>query len=472
MVKTYKNLEEAFAILHNEQLFYFNILSSMTLKVVPGFPAAGGVYFNPKTQNCELFISEEHALTMSPTHLKVLLEHECEHISRRHMQIALDYMEDMTNKNNLRLANIAQDYLINDSISFWNAEAYGVKNYKGILAKREFLRGEFKRLEEINTDESRAELRKLQVENVLYFACMWPDIESLEELKNRKSHDISFIELFHILKKNNEQVSKEQESLDQHQPSKNESGDEKNEESQGKGSPSKDPGSPSDDGGGSDGESEAPAGLKEVPQHVADSILRKAADKTMEMTKGIGSISASAQMRLNQISHENLNLMAELNMFNNSITSSQKTRTWSKVNRRYPNMCKGSRKKNITKLVIWNDSSGSQWSEEIQQKVANAIKHLAKLNGDVEVLIGDTELKKVIKINDGRFNLNKFVIEGGGGTSPQFVYDYAKKNKADGVILITDGYIDSFKNPGIRTLTLLVGSQVKAIEGVKNIHLK
>lgn len=468
MTNKYPNLEEAFAILHNEQLYYFNILSSMTLKVLESFPYAGAVLFNPKTQTCELIISANSARLMSPTHLKVLLEHECEHISRRHLQISLEHIEDLKNEENRRIANIAQDYLINDSIQFWGGNSRTERNYDAILAKREQLSSEINALEEEGTEEGKKRAAELTAQNALYFGCLWPDIENFEELNGRKSKDISFIELYHILKKNSDKLKEDQDSMDQHQPDDN--GDE---EQDGQGS-----GDSQEEGDSQPGESSEGKGgnsktkLKEIPQYVADALIKKAAEKTMEMTKGMGSISDSARMRLEEIDKQKLNLKSELNIFNNSIVSTQRSRTWSKVNRRYPNMTKGSKKTTITRLVIWNDTSGSQWSVDTQQKVANAVKHLAKLNGDVEVVVGDTELKSVIKINDGRFNLSKFVIEGGGGTSPQFVYDYAKKNKADGVVLITDGYVQEFSTFGIKSLVLLVGDQVTEIKNIKNIHLK
>jgi predicted metal-dependent peptidase len=446
-----QKLESALSILMNENFYYYSFITDFEIKFVKS-KAIAYVSFNKKSQKISINIGIDKVEYLTPTSLKFILEHECEHLACRHLEMAASNMTDLSDPKNAEAFNRSQDYLINGRIKLL------IDNSTQLLSVRKELEPKIKALGESGQV---VEAQKLISENMLSFILHWAEIADIEELKGRTPFDVDFIELYNILNKKDESQSqnkqKSQDSADQ----LSEVLEESQMEIDSHGTPSDQASDPTS------------SETREIPQHIIDQNLNKAKEEfdKVSNSKQAGNIPGSAQMRLNELTKNTQSLKSTLSMFKQSVTNSLKKKTWSKVSRRYPNQTKGKRKDKVTDITVWLDSSGSQWTEEIMKKCLGVIKHLVDLKVNVKVLVGDTELQGKIDFSKVKFSIGKIQLNGGGGTNPQFVFDYAKKNNSDGVVLLTDGYVMNFDKFKIPTLAVLIGSQVKEIENTRNIKV-
>lgn len=215
-------------------------------------------------------------------------------------------------------------------------------------------------------------------------------------------------------------------------------------------------------GGGSGGGS----GQKRINQHPApeyedtlqevlssgqlDNIIKDAA----AACKGIGNLPGEVQDEIERLNKPpQVDWRAALRNYVAAKLPAQSTRTWARLNRRFPYIIKGNKKRRIPLITVAIDTSGSVDDKQLATFLPeiDAIRKIYKV--DVEFIQCDMTIQdiKLVKAKE------KFpaVFKGRGGTSmlPVWEYlDHEAKRKPDVVIYLSDlevnegDFIDKPKN--------------------------
>lgn len=448
---------KAMRVLYQYRPFYYHFLSGISKQLEAKGPAAAWVSYNKRTREIKVHLNFEYVQHYNYNTIALILEHEAGHLCLKHLiagnQGAYNaYPKDVVNK--------AQDFIINDSIDEYREQ------FDELMSRYVSYKAQIDQKQQAVALETNPEIQKKMVlevksfvddltkKDVLPFTCIVPKLADIEELKGRVIRDMTTLELCSILhkddqdqKENNQEQKDRGETLDSHDQS-----DEQ--ETQG------------------NEEKEAGGSENDIPQHAIDNMMKQAAEKTENQIKGQkpGTIPSFVSTRLESLEKSKVNFRKQLLIFAQTVINPSRTQTWARQNRRYPNQIKGSRTKQTSKIVVWVDTSGSNYSVPVFQKIAGHLKALSGVCGDVEVLFGDVTLHSKCKVGEKKFSLEKLDFKGGGGTDPQFVFEYAKKNKADGVILFTDGEIPEVKFTK-KVLAVLTGSSPTHVQGAKNIQI-
>lgn len=430
-------ITQAMRILFQESRFYYFLLAQIPKVVTKTLQAPGAVGFESGSKTVKIFLNESYLEHMTPGQLAILLEHEAGHLAFAHLEFIKNPPEGISRK----ILNQAQDFVINDNIKgfFENYDAL-MKQCEAAQAKMQALNMELVNpaITEERIEEVKKELDLLQKKNFLAFGCIAPKLAHIEELKGQRIREVSSLEIARLLAKKD--PNNQSQTLDEHPD------------------------------GGSSGENSNPDEIIEVPQHVIDQMLKEAADENAKSPHP-GTIPGEVERRLNEMHKSKMSFRSQLKLFAQKAIGNKTRQSWSRQNRRFPGQAPGVAPDKDSKLVVWIDTSGSVWDERTQMEMAGHMKSLVKHCSNVEVLFGDTQIasKTVFK---GNFSLNKLVFKGGGGTCPQFVFDYAKAVRADGVLLWTDGEVNEFNSFGIPTLVGLVTNHAREIPGYRNIRLQ
>ncbi len=136
--------------------------------------------------------------------------------------------------------------------------------------------------------------------------------------------------------------------------------------------------------------------------------------------------------------------------FARSVLSGETISSRMKVNRRYGLRSPGYRRQYKSKVIFAIDISGSMSNDDIAEGFAvvnSCLKH-----ADIDYVTFDTEIKDVCK------NMKKakdmFKISGRGGTDVAEVLQYAKDNKADGLVIFSDMCFCTPEQPPARVKVL------------------
>lgn len=439
-------------ILFKETPYNYFLLADMSKVMIQSYTYAAAVGYDKKTGQVKLFLSEPYLEYLSVGDLAIVLEHEADHVHWRHIFQKSVFSSDEKNR--------AEDYIINDTIIPLR------DNYASLMQRGELVRAKLKadaeKLQSGTLSKKKAEaLQKemfaYKVRNLTSVICLAPQLKDIPELKGRIIREMDSYTLAAILSKNEKENGRKNtgENHDQHNG----------------GSPSGEGQGDSNDNGG---ESQPEDGLgHEVPQNVIDGMLQKAADKLANTREGAaGNIPSHVEMRLRELKKSVYDFKRHCQMFAQRVLTQVKERTWSRLNRRYGSQTQGYNQKQAAYVVTWIDTSGSMFTESIFKEIAGHLKGLSQVFPNIDVLFGDTQIEFKVEIRNGYFDLNKMLFKGGGGTSPQFVYDYAKEKRADGVMLFTDGCVNSFDTYGIKSFVALVGSPIQEIPGMMNVEMK
>ena len=245
----------------------------------------------------------------------------------------------------------------------------------------------------------------------------------------------------------------------------------------------KDPESDSDNnnGGGGGGGSGSGSGKKRINQHPApeyedalQEVLSTAQvdnmimDAVKESSNGIGDLPGCIQDEIKRLNKPpQVDWKAVLRNFVAAKIPAQSTRTWARLNRRFPYIIKGNKKRRVPLITVAIDTSGSVDDDQLATFLPeiDAIRQIHK--ADVEFIQCDSQIQDVtiVKAKD------KFpaTFKGRGGTSMLPVWDYIdnkSKRKPDVVIYLSDlevyegDFVSSPKNYGI----LYVGTNKSMVE--------
>ena len=144
--------------------------------------------------------------------------------------------------------------------------------------------------------------------------------------------------------------------------------------------------------------------------------------------------------------------------FNTSVVTTNTVSTRKKANRRFDLDAPGRRRVYTTKIIFAVDVSGSMSDDDLAEGFA-VINSVCR-HAEIEYVLFDTEIKLVEK--KMKKAKDKFKIKGRGGTDFEMMCRYADKNKADGMIIYTDGYAPAPNPPkSCKVLWLLTGKDNK-----------
>lgn len=140
--------------------------------------------------------------------------------------------------------------------------------------------------------------------------------------------------------------------------------------------------------------------------------------------------------------------------FNTSITTTATLPSRKKANRRFDLEAPGRIRIYTTKVIFAVDVSGSMSDEDLAEGFAVINSVCSKAS--VEYVLFDTEIKLIEK--KMKKAKNSFKVKGRGGTDFEMMCRYAEKQKADGLIIYTDGYAPAPNPPkGMKVLWLMNG---------------
>ncbi|MGF7535697.1 VWA-like domain-containing protein [Bacillus mexicanus] len=151
-----------------------------------------------------------------------------------------------------------------------------------------------------------------------------------------------------------------------------------------------------------------------------------------------------------------------LSSFAQSLISTKKRYTWSRLSRKYGSLKMGTLRRKELNLLVSIDTSGSLDQKTLAQFLSeiNAMKNYA----NITIVQCDADIQSVESIDE--IDIDNFEVKGRGGTSFIPVFEFAAKKEIegtdftlqfepDGVIYLTDGYGPAPDYSNIQTLWVL-----------------
>jgi predicted metal-dependent peptidase len=162
----------------------------------------------------------------------------------------------------------------------------------------------------------------------------------------------------------------------------------------------------------------------------------------------------------------------ELRQFIGAGVRAETRTTRSKRNRRYGIIQPGHKRDHIAKILVVLDTSGSMYGERTEKVLSELYGiYQATPNLQLDVVECDAQIQEVFTYN-GKDELK---ITGRGGTQMTPGLIYARENKYDGVIFLTDGEFwneDFESNNKVKSLWVIADNAGYTSPIGKTIHLK
>lgn len=332
-------------------------------------------------------------------YIKLVLHHEVLHVALKHLVRRGD--------RDMKMANIAMDVMVN----------HFVGNFKQQLID---IFGEEEGLKEFNKRIAQ---------------------EHFESLKSVKLDDVTFEEIYEILKNDPKAKKIAGQSEDIHATW----------------------GEGSGDGNVSE------ADITPEQRAAIDGAMREAVKKLQESGKQAGNIPGCLKRAIDEILNPKTNWRKLLKMFAQSIAQEDREYTYKKRHRRFGILAPGARREYKAKLLVALDNSAST-----NEVFSAFIAHICKISKEVDIDgVGcDTQINFEFKFKAGKLPKQFADDKSGGGTKFQPVFDYAKGRGYDGIIYLTDGenWNETLNNFGIKTLFAICPNGTK-VKGFRNVDI-
>ena len=434
--------------LYDQSPFYYHFLKFLPKQFDTKLGYAAAVVMNMTSKKIRLLINPERTEAFTVADFAGLLQHESLHLCFEHL------LDPKSKKRSVAMNfNKACDYLINDHIpevtnrygrirdSLTKARGEFAALFNGQLDGK--LTGHPDEIEKFMDEMSqeqfeqvkepmKAIIEKYKAHEPYTFWCTKTAIEHIPEIKNLDFKTTTSEEIYNILFKKDEGKGK---------------GDEKQ---QMKLQITK--GEPGDDHDSMEGEGQEPIEFDELTKEEIKKAIKDAAEEALSTQKNFGNMPSNLSKEIFELLKSKTNYVQIIQSFATSVKDSDRTRTWTRQHRKYPNQTPGRRREYKPTLVMGLDTSGSMWSDKIQTLMTAEIKALKEVCSSLWLVMGDTKEAARIDLNDKDFAVEKFKLQGGGGTDLQFIFDAAKELHADGIICHTDGYIPDFDAHKIQTM--------------------
>ena len=190
----------------------------------------------------------------------------------------------------------------------------------------------------------------------------------------------------------------------------------------------------------------------DIPEELRDAMIKD----SMERLKARGLEAGNIEKTINKLRKKRKDYLKYIKRsVSNLLFGTKKNKTIIKPNRRQIEGLKG-HKKIKTRIVCILDVSGSMWG--LTEKVLNYI-----YRNDIEVILiqADTEVKATERVKSIK-DLERVKVRGGGGTCLQSSIDYAaEKYPTTNLLILSDGYTDSFSFAKTKVNVLIVSAGVK-----------
>lgn len=179
--------------------------------------------------------------------------------------------------------------------------------------------------------------------------------------------------------------------------------------------------------------------IKAIEQEVRSKVATAA--MMADMSKQSGSIPSHIKRKLEELSKPKVNWKAVLSRFFYDVNKADYS--WAKPNRKYlPNYLPKLHSVNLGRVDFAIDTSGSITVEQFNQFVSEVHGVLKILNpNEIGVYQFDHALQGSNIVRNIR-DIIKLPFKGGGGTSPECAIQEFIKNKAQALIVLTDGYFN------------------------------
>jgi predicted metal-dependent peptidase len=449
--------------LYDHSPFYYHFLRFLPKKFDHKFGYQAAVVMNKLTRRIHLAINPVRCKDYSVNDFVGLLQHESLHLCYEHL---LD-PKSKGKRSRAMNFNKACDYLINDHIP---EVTHRYDRIRDNLAKArgeisQLFNGEFNSklqghpddIEKFMEEMTREQYLKVKepLEGIINkykaiepytFWCTKPAVEHIPEIKGMNFHEGTSEELYNILFKDKDNKGGEGDGEKQKMKikiTKGEPGDDHSTmEEQGENQ--------------SEGEGEGEAiEFDELTNEELKRAIQDAANEALSQQKKFGNMPSNLSKQLFEMLKSKTNYMQIIQSFATSVRDSDKTRTWTRQHRKYPNQTPGRRREYKPTIVMGLDTSGSMWSDKIQTLMTAEIKALKEVCSSLWLVMGDTQEAARIDLTEKEFSVEKFQLKGGGGTHLQFIFDAAKELKADGIIVHTDGYFSTVDDFNIQTMLFI-----------------
>lgn len=191
------------------------------------------------------------------------------------------------------------------------------------------------------------------------------------------------------------------------------------------------------------GKPNSPVLTEEQVKAIEQEVMAKVTQAAMmaEMSKQSGSIPSHIKRTLEELSKPKVNWKAVLSRFFSEMNKANYS--WSKPNRKYlPMYLPKLHSTNLGRVDFAIDTSGSITADQFNQFVSEVHGVLKMLNpSEIGVYQFDHALQGSNIVRSVR-DIIKLPFKGGGGTSPQCAIEEFIKNKAQALIVLTDGYFN------------------------------
>lgn len=368
--------------------------------------------FDKPSKKFVIGINQNWLNTFDTYNLAAVIEHELYHIILSHVLIFKNY-ED------LHLANLAMDSIINDLGNTWQNRA------------------------KLNSD----------LLNSVFFDVIFEDLvkhEILTEHHGKTSQNTTSKEVYELLRKLKE---KNQSSTDDLIPTDDHS---------------------KHDLTGSKDDSLSPLHSEEA-QEIIKEFLQAENKDGEKLRSGIGAACADLTFYLKGYykARSIREFKKSINNFYSCSKNFNKKNTMKKPSRRFNNPIGKTRIKKC-KIKLCIDSSGSQLNDECIEKINIAICNALDLGFDVDLTSGDVKKQFEKKNITKNFDFSE-CLKGGGGTELKFFFEDNSgeiKEEAVTYVIVTDGYFDSKDIPdkiSKKKILMLSTSHLDNIHGFKTI---
>lgn len=227
--------------------------------------------------------------------------------------------------------------------------------------------------------------------------------------------------------------------------------------------------------GATDGTGLAKQFTEEQIKAIEQEVMSKVATAAMmaDMSKQSGSIPSHIKRTLEELSKPKVNWKAVLARFFSDVNKADYS--WAKPNRKYlPNYLPKLHSVNLGRVDFAIDTSGSITADQFNQFVSEVHGVLRILNpNEIGVYQFDHALQGSNIVRNVR-DIIKLPFKGGGGTCPEAAIQEFIKNKAQALIVLTDGYFNHRKltNPKRPVIWVIYDNEGFKAPFGKAVHIK
>jgi len=194
--------------------------------------------------------------------------------------------------------------------------------------------------------------------------------------------------------------------------------------------------------------------LSEEAQAYLEDLIKDSAKKC-NSDGSWGHLPGSLKRELDTLMKPKPRWRSTLEHFVQNCRQDEAEKTWKRLSRRYGNRASGRKAQNRPNLLVIIDTSGSIGEEDFNL-FSSYLSFAVGFCKSVKVVFCDTQIQYCEELHDDQRSKFPKSILGGGGTDMSPGFEYGKKEKVDGVVILTDlCWGEPVNTYGIPTLALV-----------------